>query len=136
MLAASDSLAAAVSATGATSGVSKVNNKTPTPLSSINVGPPLPAGSLQGQSGSGGKAGSGGQQKKQGQEKKSSKSPGPVPAFAAAAAAGAASKVRQYITIQINAIYQTFRPLSSYIYVSLFRLLLTMNRNIFRAFLF
>ena len=91
MLAASDSLAAAVSATGATSGVSKVNNKTPTPLSSINVGPPLPAGSLQGQSGSGGKAGSGGQQKKQGQDKKSSKSPGPVPAFAAAAAAGAAS---------------------------------------------
>ena len=109
MLAASDSLAAAVSATGATSGVSKVNNKTPTPLSSINVGPPLPvAGSLQGQSGSGGKAGSGGQQKKQGQDKKSSKSPGPVPAFAAAAAAGAASKVRQHYTIYIKAIYQTF----------------------------
>ena len=117
MLAASDSLAAAAAATGATSGVSKVNNKTPTPLSSINVGPPLPAGSLQGQSGSGGKAG-GGQQKKQGQDKKSSKSPGPVPAFAAAAAAGAASKVRQHINIYINTVYQTSRALSSYIYSS------------------
>ena len=116
MLAASDSLASAA-ATGATPIVSKVNNKTPTPLSSINVGPPLPAGSLQGQSGSGGKAG-GGQQKKQGQDKKSSKSPGPVPAFAAAAAAGAASKVRQHIIIYINTVYQTSRALSSYIYSS------------------
>ena len=122
MLAASDSLAAAAAVTGATSGVSKVNNKTPTPLSSINVGPPLPAGSLQGQSGSGGKAG-GGQQKKQGQDKKSSKSPGPVPAFAAAAAAGAASKVRQHI---IFTSIQFTRPLR--------HTLVTMNRHILEPF--